>query len=81
MPIKHEETPLYFACASLLRVLMHQFVLTGETREERAAIQADIFSQTMRDLGKANTDETTLKSAEEIVAAIFGASTAGKTKN
>lgn len=75
MTIKNEETPLYLACASLFRILLQQFVLSGRTPQERAAIHADIFQNVIKDINQSNAhDAPTQKAAESIVAAIFGVS-------
>lgn len=80
MPDQNSVLALYAANASMFRILLHQFVSTGETREEMAAIQKAIYDDVMSDLSRAKIDEGVRNAAREIVASIFGL-TGGGPKN
>lgn len=69
---------LFAANASMFRILLHQFVSTGESRAEMAAIQKGIYDGVMADLAQTNIDDSVRDAAEEIVASIFGLSGGGQ---
>lgn len=72
MPDQKNVLALYAANASMFRVLLHQFVSTGKTREEMAAIQKAIYDDVMSDLSRAKIDDGIRNAGEEIVASMFG---------